>query len=218
MKRQIEQFPDFSDLVHFAAQKTIKVTQQALTSHGRVTIALAGGSTPKSLFALLSKEPFRSQMPWESLHVFWGDERHVPPNHKDSNYRMARETLLDHVPIPKAQIHRILGELPNAQEAADQYERELVEFFRPSPGTPPQFDLVFLGMGPDGHTASIFPGTSAVHDNSHFVAAPWVEKFSTFRITLTPVVLNESANVYFLVSGQDKATTLQLVLEGPFQT
>ena len=217
MKKKIEQVPDFEELVRVAAQKIVKVAQEAMADHGQMTFALAGGSTPKKLYTLLASDTFRSQIPWDTIHFFWGDERHVPPDHQDSNYRMAREALLAHVPVPENHVHRIPSQLPNAEEAADDYERELREYFQLAPGQKPRFDLILLGMGPDGHTASLFPGTSVVHETTHFVAAPWVEKFATFRITLTPAVLNEAVHVIFLVSGQDKAETLRLVLEGPYQ-
>lgn len=217
MKRKVEQVCDFEELVRAAAQKIVRVAQQAVSAHGRMAFALAGGSTPKKLYTLLATDTFRSQISWDSIHFFWGDERHVPPDHQDSNYRMARETLLAHVPVPEDHVHRIPSELKNAEEAAESYESELREFFHLAGGGKPRFDLILLGMGPDGHTASIFPGTSAVHETTQLVTAPWVEKFSTFRITLTPAVLNEAAHVLFLVSGHDKAQTLRSVLEGPFQ-
>lgn len=217
MKKKIEQVPDFEELVRVAAQKIVKVAQEAIADRGRMAFALAGGSTPNKLYTLLASDTFRSQIPWDTIHFFWGDERHVPPDHQDSNYRMARETLLTHVPVPEDHVHRIPSELQNAEEAADSYERELREYFQLPSGKKPRFDLILLGMGPDGHTASLFPGTSAVHETTRFVAAPWVEKFTTFRITLTPAVLNEAAYVIFLVSGHDKAETLRSVLEGPYQ-
>ena len=139
------------------------------------------------------------------------------PDHQDSNYRMAREALLTHVPLPEDHVHRIHGEMPNAEKAANRYEEELRTFFQLADNEKPRFDLVLLGMGPEGHTASLFPGSSAVQETTRLVSAPWVEKFSTFRITLTPAVLNEATHVMFLVSGQEKAETLRSVLEGPYQ-
>jgi 6-phosphogluconolactonase len=154
---------------------------------------------------------------WDKVHLFWGDERHVPPEHQDSNYRMVKETLLSQIPIPPEHIHRIRGEFSNASEAADHYERELQGHFHLQAGEKPRFDMVLLGMGPDGHTASLFPGTTAVSETTRLVTAPWVEKFGTYRITLTAPVLNEAANVVFLVCGKDKAETLRLVLESENQ-
>ena len=149
--------------------------------------------------------------------VFLGDERHVPPDHADSNYRMAHEALLRHLPISTAQVHRVPSELPDAQTAADQYEAALREQFEVSEPDVPRFDLILLGMGPDGHTASLFPGTQAVHETSRLVAAPWVDKLQASRITFTPVLLNHARQVTFLICGQAKADTLHTVLEGPFQ-
>jgi 6-phosphogluconolactonase len=217
MKRKIEQVPDFEELIRIAAQKIVRVAQEAIDDRGQMAFALAGGSTPKKLYTLLASKAFRSQIPWDTIHFFWGDERHVPPDHQDSNYLMARETLLAHVPVPEDHVHPIPSELQNAEEAADHYERELREYFQLPQGGKPRFDLILLGMGPDGHTASLFPGTSAVHETTRLVTAPWVEKFANFRITLTPAVLNEAAHVMFLVSGHDKAETLRSVLEGPYQ-
>ncbi|UCE62903.1 MAG: 6-phosphogluconolactonase [Nitrospirota bacterium] len=217
MNKKIEQVPDFEGLVRVAAQHIVNVSQETIANHGQMAFALAGGSTPKKLYSLLAGDPFRSQIPWGSIHFFWGDERHVPPDHQDSNYRMAREALLAHVPVPDDHVHRIPSEMQNAEEAADSYERELREYFQLAPGQNPRFDLILLGLGPDGHTASLFPGTPAVHDTTRLVAAPWVKKFSTFRITLTPAILNKADHVMFLVSGQDKAEALRSVLEGPYQ-
>ena len=151
------------------------------------------------------------------VRFFWGDERHVPPDHADSNYRMAHEALLRHLPISAGQVHRVPSELPDAQAAADQYETALREQFEVSEPDVPRFDLILLGMGPDGHTASLFPGTGAVHETRRLVAAPRVEKFQTSRITFTPVLLNHARQVTFLICGQAKAETLHAVLEGPFQ-
>ena len=205
------------ELTIVAAQKIVRIAQQAIQRNDCLTLALAGGSTPKGLYRLLASEPFCSQVQWEKVHVFWGDERHVPPDHQESNYRMAKETLLSQVPLRAEHIHRIHGELANASEAAEQYEQELKEHFQLKSNDKPRFDVILLGMGPDGHTASLFPGTSAVHETKRLVVAPWVEKFGTYRITLSPPVLNEAIHVIFLVSGRDKSETLRLVLEGDYQ-
>lgn len=210
-------FPDIQLLTHSAAEKTVRLASQAIDSKGLCTIALAGGATPRGLYSLLATPAFRDQLIWGRLKIFWGDERHVPPDHPDSNFRMAHEALLSKVPIPASNIFRIPGELPDALLAADHYESLLHHEFQSSPSEPPCFDLIFLGMGSDGHTASLFPGTAAVHENTKLVAAPWVEKFQSFRITLTPRVLNYAAHVVFFVSGAEKADTLRSVLEGPHQ-
>jgi 6-phosphogluconolactonase len=205
-----------------AAEEFTVTSAAAVQARGLALVALSGGSTPRALHALLvdPTEPFRARVPWASLHLFWGDERPVPPDHPDSNYGMAHDTLLRHVPIPPAQIHRIVGEDPEPARAAERYARELREVFdahgRLEAGRP-RFDLVILGMGADGHTASLFPGTDAVHETTRLVAAPWVATLGTHRITLTPPVLNSADRVVFLVTGSDKAEALAAVLEGPRQ-
>jgi 6-phosphogluconolactonase len=196
-----------------AAREVVRVVTGCRKEGRECCVALAGGSTPRGLYRLLTGEPYRSQLSWEHLRVFWGDERTVPPDHQESNFRMAEEALLSHVPVPSEHVFRIEGELP-AGEAAARYEAVLRKQFRLSPGEIPKFDLILLGMGPDGHTASLFPGTSAVEESNKLVAAPWVEKLQTYRVTLTPPVLNAAKHVVFLVSGPDKATALQAVLEG----
>lgn len=191
--------------------------KRAVGERGRFTVALAGGSTPRALYGLLADEggePFGDRTGWGAIHLFWGDERHVPPDHADSNYRMVRESLLSRVEIPEANVHRIAAEDPDAQRAADVYEAHLSKFFGTPAGEAPRFDLLLLGMGPDGHTASLFPGTTALRETKRLVAAPWVEKFSTYRITLTFPVVNAARRTVFLVAGKDKAETLRDVLEG----
>jgi 6-phosphogluconolactonase len=179
-------------------------------------VALAGGSTPKAAYAMLASAAYRDRVPWQQTHFFWGDERHVPPDHEDSNYRMAHEAMFSKVTVPAAHIYRIAAE-KEAQQAADEYEATLRAAFQLTGDALPRFDLVLLGMGPDGHTASLFPGTAAVHESKRLVAAPWVEKFHTFRITLTPPVLCHAAHVVFAAGGADKTETLQQVLQGPYQ-
>jgi 6-phosphogluconolactonase len=216
---------DLAEMARAAAEEVTSAAVEAVRQHGRFAIALSGGSTPRPLFRLLAStgKPFRARLPWDRAHFFWGDERHVPPDHPDSNYRMAREELLDHVPVPAGNVHRIRSEDPDAGAAANDYEQELRRFFAPPASLPteaplpaeepPRFDLMLLGIGPDGHTASLFPGTSVVHETQRWVAAPWVEALRTFRITLTPPVLNAAARVLFLVSGADKAAALRAIVE-----
>ena len=216
-QRKVILFPDSAPLAHRAAQEFVNVAVNAVAKHGSFTIALAGGSTPKILYSLLVDDPaFRSKLPWDKIHLFFGDDRHAGPDDKDSNYRMAYEAMLSKVAIPANHIYRIAAE-KEAQQAADEYEATLRTAFQLSEDTLPRFDLVLLGMGPDGHTASLFPGTSAVHESKRLVAAPWVEKFNTFRITLTPPVLCNAAYVVFAAGGVDKTETLQHVLQGPYQ-
>jgi 6-phosphogluconolactonase len=181
------------------------------------SVALSGGSTPQRLFARLVAAPYRLQVDWSSVLIFWGDERAVPPDHSESNFRMAKENLLDRVPIPPDQIFRMEGERP-AQEAAVRYEEVLLRaFLHKNEQGVPRFDLILLGMGPDGHTASLFPETSVLEEREQWVAAPWVEKFHTHRITLTPPVFNAAKRVLFVVGGSDKDKAAEAVLEGPFQ-
>ena len=178
------------------------------------TVALSGGSTPKILFELLAdpNEPFRDRIPWSDIHFFWSDERHVPPDHPESNYRMAYEAMLSRVPVVPGNVHRVPSENANAAEAASEYEQTLIETTQQ---TLPQLDLILLGLGPDGHTASIFPGSEVLHETKRLVAAPWVEKFQAYRITMTLPLLNNGASVVFLVSGAEKAKIVKEVLEGP---
>jgi 6-phosphogluconolactonase len=194
-----------------AADEFASQASAAVQSSGRFTVALAGGSTPKSLYSLLATNP---SLPWNRIYFFFGDERHVPPDHPESNYRMVREALFSKVPIPAENVFRMPAENPDASKAAEAYELSLRQVFNPPPGQFPRFDMVLLGMGPDGHTASLFPGIPALQEKSRWVVSDWVEKFKTNRITLTLPVLNNAAVVMFLVSGQDKASTLKEVLQG----
>ena len=195
-------FENSRELARGAAEHFITLAQK-----DNFTVALSGGSTPKILYELLADpdEPFRAQVPWSRTHFFWSDERHVPPDHPDSNYRLAHDAMLSRVPVPDSNVHRIHSENPSAQEAADEYEQTLV----------PRLDLILLGLGTDGHTASIFPGSEVLHETNRLVAAPWVEKLNTYRITMTLQLLNNGASILFLVSGAEKAGIVKEVLEGP---
>jgi 6-phosphogluconolactonase len=171
------------------------------------------------MFAILANDAaLRNRMPWDRVHFFWGDERHVPPDHTDSNYRMTNEAMLSRVPIPPENIHRIRAENPDAGKAAEEYEQELRGFFKFETEQLPPFDCVFLGMGSDGHTASLFPGTKALHERERLVVSNWVDKLQSYRITMTTPVLNNADIVIFLVSGEEKAEPLRVVLEGEKQT
>jgi 6-phosphogluconolactonase len=211
--------PDAPAVQRAAAAEFTARTEAAVRARGMAFVALSGGSTPRGLHTLLADpaEPFRTRVPWTRLHIFWGDERPVPPDHTGSNYGMAHDTLLSQVPIPSAHVHRVAGEDPDSTRAAERYARELREVFsthgRLERGWP-RFDLVILGMGADGHTASLFPGTDAVRETTRLVVATWVEKLGSYRITLTPPVLSRADAVLFLVTGGDKAETLAAVLEG----
>jgi 6-phosphogluconolactonase len=208
-------FSDDACLMRAEAERLVVLARDAIAARGRFLLALSGGSTPRRLYELLSTSSYADRIDWSRTHVFWGDERGVPPDHPASNYRMAREALLDRVPIPEENIHRIHGE-DDPERAAEAYERELARFFGPNEGPPARsFDEVLLGMGTDGHTASLFPGTPPVTEQRRWVMAQHVERpQAMWRITLTPPVLNAADDVSFLVAGAAKAERLQEVLEG----
>jgi len=193
-----------------AADLFVRRAAEAVERRGRFDVALSGGSTPRAVHRLLASEPRRDQVDWRRVYLWWGDDRHVPPDHPDSNYRMARETLIDHVPIPESNIHRIETELP-AHEAAARYEARLREIFG---GDRPALDLVFLGLGPDAHTLSLFPETEALRTQS-LVAPNWVPKLNTWRVTLTAPAANAAREIIFLVAGPDKVEAVDVVLRGP---
>jgi 6-phosphogluconolactonase len=201
------------DLFQAAADEVIRAATDAVAQRGRFTIALSGGSTPRNLYTLIAANA-SAGLPWDQMFFFWGDERHVPPDDPDSNYRMAKESLLSKIPVPPANIFRIPAENPDAAAAAEIYEQTLRKFFAVAPGEFPRFDLILLGMGPDGHAASLFPETAALQEKSRLVVANWVEKLGTSRITFTLPLLNAARRVAFLVSGTDKAAALHEVLEG----
>ncbi len=202
-----------------AAREFLRLAVEAVQAKGFFTAILSGGQTPKGLYELLASKshPFRESIPWDGIHFFWGDERHVSPHNPDSNFRMVEEAMLSKVPVIRDNVHRIKAENPNAVGVAEDYEQLLKEYFHLKTGEVPRFDLVLLGMGGDGHTASLFPGTSALNNREHLVAASWVEKFNSYRITLTPAVLCNANRIIFLVSGEEKAETLKSVLEGEYQ-
>lgn len=177
------------------------------------TVALAGGSTPKTVYATLADPPAAQRLPWDKMYFFFGDERHVPPDHPDSNYRMAEDTLFCKVPVTRDHLFRVPAENPDADQAAQLYDRSIREFFRLQPGEFPRFDLILLGLGPDGHTASLFPDTAALREPTRLVVANWVPKFNTHRITFTVPVLNNAAAVMFMVSGEEKREALKAVLQ-----
>ena len=196
-----------------AAETLVGHISESLQTRDVYSIALSGGSTPRRLYTLLAGDPeLRGQIPWDRVHFFWGDERHVPPDHPESNYHMAFEAMLSRVPIPADNIHRMRAENPDADKAAGNYAREIRRFFDIAPGEMPCFNCVLLGMGPDGHTASLFPGSPALGEQKRLVMANWVDKFQSFRITLTAPVFNNADLILLLVSGSQKADTLKAVL------
>src|SRR5208282_145660 len=194
-----------------AAAEFAALASQPVQNHGRFSVALSGGSTPKALYTLLASGSVPN-IPWEKIFFFFGDERFVPPDHPDSNYCMARETGL-FAKVPDDHVFRVRTEEKDADAAALDYEQTLRKFFSLQPGEFPRFDLVFLGLGPDGHTASLFPGTAALNETRRLVVANWVEKFHSYRITFTLPVLNRAACVIFLAAGADKADIVREVLE-----
>src|ERR1035438_7511191 len=210
--RSIEVLATAADLFHAAAEEFIRVGRAAIGAQGRFTVALSGGSTPKALYSLLAAN--YASFAWNRIFLFFGDERHVPPTDPESNYRMVNESLLTKIAIPPENVFRVAAENPDAATAAADYETQLRRFFELKPGEFPRFDLILLGMGPDGHTASLFPDSAALDEQSRLVVANWVAKFNTHRITLTFPVLNRAAEVMFMASGADKADMLRQVLEG----
>ena len=216
MPRRIVVCSTQEDLFEAGAQCVAQSLSSRSDSSRFYSIALSGGSTPRGLFARLTVDPYRSQVNWASVRIFWGDERPVPPDHQESNFRMTKEHLLDCLPIPTEQVFRMEGER-SAEEAARRYQEVLQQTFSVEKPDVPHFDLALLGMGPDAHTASLFPEASVLNEKERWVVAPWVEKFQTHRITLTPQVFNAAKRVVFVVSGLDKSTAVHAVLEGPFQ-
>ena len=214
--RSIEVLATAADLFHAAAEEFVRTARAAIGAKGRFTVALSGGSTPKGLYSLLAAN--YADFAWNRVFLFFGDERHVPPTDPDSNYRMVHESLLTKIAIPAENVFRVPAENPDAAAAASDYEVQLRRFFelRPGdrPGEFPRFDLILLGLGPDGHTASLFPDSAALDESSRLVVANWVAKFNTYRITFTFPVLNRAAEVMFMAIGADKADMLYKVLEG----
>ncbi|MGB6384458.1 MAG: 6-phosphogluconolactonase [Terriglobales bacterium] len=210
--RTIEVVATAADLFHAAAEEFVRTARAAIGAQGRFTVALSGGSTPKALYSLLATN--YADFVWNRVFLFFGDERHVPPTDSESNYRMVKESLLSKISIPDGNVFRVPAENPDAAAAASDYEGQIRRFFALKSGEFPRFDLILLGMGPDGHTASLFPDSAALDEQSRLVVANWVAKFNTHRITFTFPVLNRAAEVMFLASGPDKADMLHQVLEG----
>jgi 6-phosphogluconolactonase len=212
---QVRAFPTARDLGAAAADAVAGAAEASVRARGRFTVALAGGTTPRLAYERLAAEPLRGRIDWARTDVFFGDERGVAPDHPESNYRMAREALLDRVPIPADRVHRIRGE-DDLDAAARAYEAEVARVFGIAPGgPPPAFDLVLLGMGPDGHTASLFPGSPALGETRRWFVAVEGPKPPFARVTATLPVLGAAAEVFFLVTGADKAGTLAAVAGRP---
>jgi len=213
MNLEIVIVPDAEALSHEAARRFTRLALRAIADRGRFSVVLSGGTTPGALYRRLADDPHRAQIPWRQVHLFWGDERCVPPDHPGSNFRLADEALISRVPIPPGNVHRVRGELA-PQAAAQAYAVELRAF---SGASGPHFDLVLLGLGQDGHTASLFPGSDALDEKVRPVVAVTAQYQDrpAQRVTLTPPAINAARHVLFLVSGSSKAEIVQAVLEGP---
>ncbi len=200
---------DLEDLSKKAADFVVRSIMERARSAPCVSIALSGGETPKRLYEHLTMEPLQKEIPWNQVHLFWGDERCVQPEDPKSNYRMAHQFLISRVPIPSKNVHRMPTELVDPQQAADQYESTLRTFFGSPPEEWPRFDLVLLGVGSDGHTASLFPGVSALKEKKRWVVSVYIQKLKVHRLTLTLPVFNHAAQIIFLVAGPEKAQILR---------
>jgi 6-phosphogluconolactonase len=218
LEREVRILADGAAIARRAAELFVASAKNAVEKNGTFSVALSGGSTPKTLYSLLvSDATLRAQVPWDKIQFFFGDERHVPPDHADSNFRMANEAMLSKVSLKPEQVHRIKAENPDAEKAALEYEQELRAWFKLRPGQLPRFDFFMVGMGDEGHALSLFPGTKALHDNGRLVMHNWVGKFYTERITMTAPVANNAAQIVFMVTKADKAPALKAVLEGPYE-
>jgi len=215
--------PDEDALAAAAAERLTVLITQAIAARGAAVISLTGGRTPQHLYSRLGDPalPWRARIDWTRLHVFWGDERHVPPDHPDSNFGMARDALLRHVPVPAAQIHRMRGECPDAHDAARDYEQTLRDGFAAAGRDDLRFDVLLLGLGEDAHIASIFPGSVLLARHvgrgvtPHRVAAVWASHLSAWRITLTPAALLDASAIVMVVAGAKKADAVHSAIEAP---
>ncbi len=214
MTRVLKVFPSAAGLARGAANQIVTILRDARRAGAPTSLVLSGGSTPHAVYQLLATDEYRSRVEWQHLHLFWGDERCVPPTSPKSNYRMARETLLETVPVPAGNIHPIHGELPPSR-AAIAYEDELRAVFGTELGALPRPDLILLGLGEDGHTASLFPGIAALEEERRLAVDVYVERLNSSRVTVTLPLLNNARAVLFLVSGPSKAAALAAVLRNP---
>jgi 6-phosphogluconolactonase len=217
-QREVYIVKDNPAIARRAAEEFVKLAQAAVQDHGPFSVALSGGSTPKLLYSLLATDPdLRAKVPWDKMQLFFGDERHVGPDDPQSNFKMASETMFSKAPLKPEQIHRMKGEYPDAEKAAQEYEQELRTHFHLKGAELPRFDLVLAGMGDEGHTLSLFPGTKALHPAGRAVVHNWVGKLDTDRVTITAPTANNAAMILFMVAGKDKAPALKSVLEGPYE-
>lgn len=213
MRGTLEVHASPAALVQKAAAMIVHLLHEAIALRGRASLALSGGSTPRRLYEELGSQEHSEKVDWNNVHLFWGDERCVSPSSAESNYRMVRESLLARVKIPVSSIHRVLTELP-PREAAIQYEQVMREFFRVPAHGLPVFDVMLLGLGSDGHTASLFPSSPVLHEHTRLAAEVFIEQKSQYRITVTLPVINNAATVIFLVSGSGKASIVGKIFEG----
>ncbi len=210
MTSETRVLPSKAEVAKAGADLFVSAAQEALAARGSFNVALAGGSTPLGMYQLLAQEPYRSQVDWSKVSFYWGDERCVPPDHSDSNYGAAAQAIIEPLGIPEKNVHRMRGEI-DPERAAEEYSLEVQQAV---PGQPPRFDLILLGMGDDGHTASLFPGTHALDVSDRIVTANYVPKLDSHRLTFTARLINAARLVVFLVTGEGKAEALQAVLEG----
>jgi len=206
---------DVDGLSRKAAEQFVTLARDAIAARGRFAVALSGGSTPKALYSLLATAEFSEQLDWRHIHLFFGDERCVAPDHAESNYHMVKEALLAQIAIPSENVHRMAAELA-PEVAAAAYAAQLSGFFDLPETKPPRFDLIFLGLGEDGHTASLFPDSSGLTDTDRWVTATYVAKLKTHRLTLTFPAINNAAQISFLIAGQSKVAVVKAILTGQY--
>jgi len=207
-------YPNPAEVARGGARLFVDYAWQAIAKDGRFIVALSGGNTPRQMFELLASDEFRGQVDWAKVHVFWSDERAVPPTSSESNYAMARRALLIRVSVPEGNVHRMEAEKASIGRAAHEYEEVLRKYLPLDDRGFPRFHLIFLGMGADGHTASLFPGTRVTQQTSRWVSTPMVTKLNMRRMTLTLPVLDAAQRIVFLIVGPEKAEILRSVLEG----
>jgi 6-phosphogluconolactonase len=214
---EIKVFASRAELVLAAAEEFANSAQAAINTNGRFAVAFSGGSTPRPLYEALAQAPYRERIDWTRVEFFWGDERAVAPDHSDSNFRMTNEALVAKLAPDPERVHRMKAERSDLESAARDYESEIARALgrNGADGEPPSLDLALQGLGPDGHTASLFPYTEALNESRRWVTPNYVPRFKTWRLTMTPRLLNRAALIIFLVAGMDKAAPLAQVLEGP---
>jgi 6-phosphogluconolactonase len=213
-RTELRVYADAEQLAHAGAELLVTLAAESIAVRGRFRVALSGGTTPRRVYELLATDAFKDRVDWDKVDLFWGDERYVAADHPDSNYRMAAEALLEHVAVPAINIHRVPTEVAPASAAAERYEEDIRNCFG-TPTSVPRFNLIYLGLGPDGHTASLFPHAPILRDDKRLVVADFVNKLSLWRISMTANLLNHGHTVAFLVEGEPKAAVLRDVLVGP---